>query len=106
MKYSNFNVEFKSPEKELKEQLQRANARNVDIRRNYRGDLEVRYTLECANPQKEIEEVLKSGGAKNVRVNESYSGARVEYQLDDIVDEREFKRIAQEKLRRSGYRSY
>ena len=37
MKYSNINVEFKKPENEIKEQLSRSGARNIDIRRNYNG---------------------------------------------------------------------
>lgn len=44
MKTIYLNVEFKDPENELKSQLQRSGARNVDVRRNYSGELEVRYT--------------------------------------------------------------
>ena len=45
MKHSNINVEFKKPENELKEQLQRSGARNIDIRRSFNGALEVRYSI-------------------------------------------------------------
>lgn len=105
MKYSNINVEFKKPENELKEQLQRSSARNIDVRRSYNGELEVRYSIKCADPEKEIQSVLSQSGAKDVRSSSSYNGARFDYKLDDMVDEREFKRKLQESLRRSGYRA-
>lgn len=105
MKYSNINVEFKKPENELKEQLQRIGARNIDIKRNYNGELEVRYSIKYANPEKEIQNILSQAGAKDVRPSSNYSGAKFDYKLDDIVDEREFKRKLQEILRRNGYRS-
>lgn len=105
MKYSNINVEFKKPENEIKEQLSRSGARNIDIRRSYGGEIEVRYTIKCADPEKEIQTLLSNSGAKDVRSSSSYSGARFEYKLDDIVDEREFKKKIQETLRRSGYRA-
>ena len=105
MKYSNINVEFKKPENEIKEQLSRSGARNIDIRRSYGGEIEVRYTIKCADPEKEIQTLLSNSGAKDVRSSSSYSGARFEYKLDDIVDEREFKKKIQEALRRSGYRA-
>ena len=105
MKYSNINVEFKKPENEIKEQLSRSGARNIDIRRSYSGEIEVRYTIKCADPEKEIQTLLSNSGAKDVRSSSSYSGARFDYKLDDIVDEREFKKKIQETLRRSGYRA-
>lgn len=106
MKYSNVNVEFKKPENEIKEELSRSGARNIDIRRNYSGEIEVRYTIKCADPEKEIQSVLASAGAKDVRSSSSYNGARFDYKLDDMIDEREFKRKVSDELRRSGYRSY
>ena len=105
MKYSNINVEFKKPENELKEQLQRSGARNIDIRRGYNGEIEVRYSIKCNDPEKEIQNVIYQVGAKDVRSSSNYNGARFVYKLDDIVDEREFKRKLQDLLRRSGYRS-
>lgn len=105
MKYSNINVEFKKPENEIKEQLSRSGARNIDIRRSYGGEIEVRYTIKCADPEKEIQNFLSTAGAKDVRSSSSYNGARFDYKLDDMVDEREFKRKLQETLRRSGYRT-
>ena len=57
MKTIYLNVEFKDPETELKAQLQKSGARNVEVRRNYNGELEVRYTIKVANPQKDIEEL-------------------------------------------------
>ena len=105
MKYSNINVEFKKPENEIKEQLSRSGARNIYIRRSCGGEIEVRYTIKCADPEKEIQTLLSNSGAKDVRSSSSYSGARFDYKLDDIVDEREFKRKIQEVLRRSGYRA-
>lgn len=105
MKYSNINVEFKKPENEIKAQLSHSGARNIDIRRNYNGELEVRYTIKCANPEKEIQSLLSTAGAKDVRSSSSYNGARFDYKLDDVVDEREFKRKLQEALGRSGYRT-
>ena len=105
MKYSNINVEFKKPENELKEQLQRNGARNIDIRRSYNGELEVRYSIKCGDPEKEIQNVLSQTGAKDIRSSSNYNGARFDYKLDDMIDEREFKRKLQELLRRNGYRS-
>lgn len=105
MKYSNINVEFKKPENEIKEQLSRSGARNIDVRRNYSGEVEVRYTIKCANPEKEIQSLLSSAGANDVRYSSSYNGARFDYKLDDMIDEREFKRKIQETLRKCGYRT-
>ena len=105
MKYSNINVEFKNPAKEVREQLQRSGARNIDIRRGYNGEIEVRYSIKCNDPEKEIQNVIYQVGAKDVRSSSNYNGARFDYKLDDIVDEREFKRKLQDLLRRSGYRS-
>ena len=106
MKYSNINVEFKRPEDEIKEQLQRNGARNIDIRRSYNGEVEVRYSIKCSDPEKEIQNALSRAGAKDIRSSSNYNGARFEYKLDDIIDERTFKRELQDLLRRSGYRSY
>lgn len=106
MKYSNINVEFKKPENEIKEQLSRSGARNIDIRRNYNGELEVRYTIKCADPEKEIQSLLSNAGAKDIRLSSNYNGARFDYRLDDIVDERQFKKVIQDSLCRSGFRTY
>lgn len=106
MKYSNISVNFKKPENEIKEQLSRSGARNIDVRRNYSGEVEVRYTIKCANPEKEIQSLLSSAGANDVRSSSSYNGARFDYKLDDMIDEREFKRKISDNLRKSGYNSY
>lgn len=105
MKTIYLNVEFKNPESELKSQLQREGARNIDVRRNYNGELEVRYTVKAANPQKDIEAMLTQAGGKNVQSSSNYNGARYEFKVDDIVDERTFKQKVTETLRRAGYRS-
>ncbi len=105
MKNIYLNVEFKDPESELKTQLQRNGARNIDVRRNYNGELEVRYTIKAANPQKDIENMLTQAGGKNVRSSSSYNGARYDLKVDDLVDERNFKQKVAETLRRAGYRA-
>lgn len=105
MKNSSINVEFKDPIKELKDQLQRNGARNVDIRRSYNGEVEVRYSIKCGDPEKEILNALEKTGAQNVRSSSSYSGARFDFRLDDIIDEREFKRKISDALRSAGYRT-
>ena len=105
MKYVNMNVEFKDPIKELQNELQRNGARNIDIRRNYNGDVEIRYTLKVADPDKDIIKTLEQAGAQNVRSSSSYGGARYEFRLDDMIDEREFKRKMSDILRRAGYRT-
>ena len=64
MKNISLTVEFKNPEKELQEQLQRNGARNISIRRNFDGCLEVSYKIVCADPQKEIEKMLSSSGGQ------------------------------------------
>ncbi len=105
MKNIYLNVEFKNPESELKTQLQHNGARNIDVRRNYNGELEVRYTIKAANPQKDIENVLTQAGGKNVHSSSSYNGARYDFKVDDLVDERNFKQKVTETLRRAGYRA-
>lgn len=105
MKNIYLNVEFKDPETELKAELQRSGARNVEARRNYNGELEVRYTIKAANPQKDIEDMLNKSGGKNVHSSSSYNGARFDFRVDDIVDERVFKQKIIETLRRAGYRA-
>ena len=67
--------------------------------------LEIRYTLKCPDPEKEIARVLEGLGANNVRPSSTYNGARYDYRLNDIIDERDFKRKASDVLRRSGFRA-
>lgn len=105
MKTVYLNVEFKAPESELKAQLQRNGARNIEVRRNYNGELEVRYTIKAANPQKDIETMLTQSGGKNVHSSSKYNGARYDFKVDDLVDERTFKQKIAETLRRAGYRA-
>lgn len=105
MKNIYLNVEFKDPESELKSQLQKSGARNIDVRRNYNGEFEVRYTIKAANPQKDIETMLTQAGGKNVRSSSNYNGARYDFKVDDIIDERNFKQKITEALRRGGYRA-
>ena len=104
MKNIYLNVEFKDPVSELKAQLQRSGARNIDVKRNYNGELEVRYTIKAANPQKDIESLLAQAGGKNVHSSSTYSGARYDFKIDDLTDERTFKQKITETLRRAGYR--
>ncbi len=105
MKNSSINIEYKDPIKEIKDKLQRGGARSVEIRRNFNGDIEVRYTIKCSDPEKDIAKTLEIAGAKSVRFSKTYSGARCEFKLDDSVDEREFKRKLIDSLRRCGYRA-
>lgn len=105
MKYSNINVEFKDYVKELKEQLQRNGAKNIDIRRNYNGEIEVRYSIKCNDPEKEIQNILSKVGAQDVRSSSNWNGARFDYKINDIIDEREFKRKLTEELRKLGFRA-
>lgn len=106
MKSVNISVEFKDPIKELQSQLQRSGARNVDIRRSYNGDVEVRYTMKAIDPEKEITAMLNNAGAESVRASSNYNGARFDFRVNDMIDDREFKRKLIEVLRRSGYRSF
>ena len=105
MKNVSMNVEFKDPIEELKSSLQREGARNLDVRRSYNGEIEVRYSIKCDDPAKEIENYLSKMGAENIRGSKSYNGARYDFRIDDMVDEREFKRKASDELRRAGYRA-
>lgn len=105
MKNIYLNVEFKDPVNELKAQLQHSGSRNIDVRRNYNGELEVRYTIKAANPQKDIETMLTQAGGKNIHSSSNYNSARYDFKVDDIVDERTFKQKMTEALRRSGYRA-
>lgn len=105
MKNIYLNVEFKDPESELKSQLQRNGARNIDVRRNYNGELEVRYTIKAADPKKDIETMLTQAGGKNVHASTSFNGAKYDFKVDDLVDERAFKQKIMEALRRAGYRA-
>lgn len=105
MKNSSLNVEFKDPIKELKEQLQRSGARNIEVRRSYNGEVEVRYSIKCGDPEKEICTALERFGAQNVRSSNNYNGARYDFRLDDIIDEREFKRKISDALRSAGFRA-
>lgn len=105
MKNIYLNVEFKDPKSELESQLKRSVARNIDVRRNSSGELEVRYTIKAANPQKEIEAMLSQAGGKNVHSSSNSNGARYDFKVDDIVDERNFKQKITEALRRAGYRA-
>ena len=105
MKNIYLNVEFKDPTSELKSQLQQSGARNIDVCRNYNGEVEVRYTIKLADSQKEIEAMLTQFGGKNVHSSSNYNGARYDFKVDDLVDEMTFKQKIMEALRRAGYRA-
>ena len=105
MKNSSINVEFVDPIKQIKESLQNQRAYNIEVRRGWNGDVEVRYTIKCADPEKEIKEILTQEGLKNIRFSNSYNGARVEFAHDDIIDSYALKRKLQDILRKKGYRS-
>lgn len=105
MKRSSINIEYRDPIKEIKDRLQRDGARNIDIRRNYSGDIEVRYTIKSSDPEKDIAKVLENSGAKSIRISKTYSGARCECLLDDIVNEHEFKRKLVDSLKKCGFRA-
>lgn len=49
--------------------------------------------------------MLNKSGGKNVHSSSSYNGARFDFKVDDIVDERVFKQKIIETLRRAGYRA-
>lgn len=106
MKNLNLTVDFKDPVKELKDHLQRDGARNIDVRRNYNGEIEVRYSMKADDPQKSIESLLGQAGGDNVRSSSSYNGARFDFRIDDRLDERKFKQDIIDALRRAGYRAY
>ena len=104
MKYTSISVDYKDPIKELQNELQKRGARNVYIKRQYNGEVEVKYTVKLPDPEKEISEVLTKSGAQNVRASYGFSGGRFEFKLDDIIDEREFKKNVTSILRSTGYR--
>ncbi len=93
-------------EKKLERELQRNGARMINVRKSFDGSLNVQYSIKCANPQKDIELLLTKSGGKNVHSISSYNGARFDFRLDDIIDERVFKKQVIEILRKSGYKSY
>lgn len=62
--------------------------------------------VEFEKPEKKIESVLKKCGAQDVRCSSSYSGARVDFKIDDKLDERAFKRTVCDELKRNGFRAY
>ena len=105
MKSININVDFKDPEKEIQNELQRKGARNISIRKGYNGEIEVRYTIKADDPEKEITNILEKAGAQSVRASKSWSGGRFDFRIEDRLDEREFKRNISDLLRRSGYRT-
>lgn len=69
MKNSNINVEFKRPENELKEKLQKSGARNIEVRKYYNGELEVKYSIKCNESGKEIQNVISQVGEKDDRLS-------------------------------------
>ena len=105
MKNGSINVEFKDPINSLKENLQRGGAKNVEVKRTYNGEVEIKYTIKCADPEGSIVRFLERAGAKNVRSYSNYGGARFDYRLDDIINEREFKHRVAEALKKSGFRA-
>lgn len=105
MKNVYLNVEFKDPVDELKEQLQKGGASNIDVRRSYNGDVDVRYSIKMSNPEKDIENMLKQSGADGVRASSNYNGARYDMRIDDRLDERKFKQDIIDSLRKSGFRA-
>ena len=104
MKRTRMNVVFTDPIKALKETLSRSGAKDIDLRRLYGYNVEVRYNVAMPDPKREIAEVFTKMGAKNVRIGESHDGACFEMEIPEIVDERTFKRNAEEVFRRVGYR--
>lgn len=106
MKNVYLNVEFKDPVKELKDQLQRGGAKNIDVRRSYNGDVDVRYSIKMPDPEKDIENMLKQSGVESVRSSSSYNGARYDIRIDDRLDDRKYKQDVVDVLRKSGFRAY
>ena len=49
--------------------------------------------------------LIKKCGAQDVRCSSSYSGARVDFKIDDKLDERVFKRTVCDELKRNGFRA-
>lgn len=105
MKNLSISVEFKDPIKEIRSQLERSGARNINIRKNYSGELEISYSLKSSDPEKEITNMLTSAGANSVRSSSNYNGARFDFRIDDIIDDRKFKQMLIEALRKAGMRA-
>lgn len=61
--------------------------------------------VEFEKPEKKIESIVKNCGAKDVRCSSSWSGARVEFKIDDALDDRVFKKKVCDELRRGGFRA-
>ena len=106
MKRENLDVNFESPEQKIKDSFRYSDAKNVSVRRGYGNKIEVSYTIESSDPKHQIEEILEKAGSKNISSSSSYNGARFSFQLDDLIDSREFKRQVTEILRRMGFKSY
>lgn len=62
-------------------------------------------SVDFEKPEKKIETIVKNCGAKDVRCSSSFSGARVEFKIDDSLDERVFKNKVCSELNRSGFRA-
>ena len=62
--------------------------------------------VDFKKPETEIEKIIEKCGGENVRCSSSYSGARVEFRIDDKLDERVFKKTVCDALSRQGYRAH
>lgn len=105
MKSISIDVEFVSPEKKIEEDLRKNGARDISVRRTYGNKVEVRYVLEIENIEEQIENLIMRAGGNQVRASSNYHGARFDFKLEDLIDEREFKRQIIDKLRKSGFRA-
>ena len=66
----------------------------------------VNINVEFKKPETEIEKIVKQCGGENVRCSSNWSGARVDFKIDDKLDERVFKKTVCDQLRIKGYRAY
>lgn len=63
-------------------------------------------SVDFKKPEKEIESIVSKCGGQNVRCSSSWSGARVDFRIDDSLDERVFKKTVIDILRNKGYKAY
>ncbi|MBP5313670.1 MAG: hypothetical protein J6Y65_01945 [Eggerthellaceae bacterium] len=105
MKYGSINVNFTDPVAEVKRDLLRKDARNISIRRNFRGEIEVSYTLKADEPEKRIIDIISGAGAQSVKPMPNSYGARFDFRVEDSVDLHEYKKKLIDLLRKGGFRS-
>ena len=62
--------------------------------------------VEFNKPEKEIEGIVTKCGGQSPRCSSTYSGAKVDFRIDDKLDEKVFKKNVIDELKKKGFKAH